>query len=58
MTQKKPVEHVEREALCAVKVWRQADKAAIADKSEQRTEYRARMELRTKADQLTEAHHG
>lgn len=58
MTQKKPIETVEREALVTLKDWRQADKAAIADKAEQRTEYRARMELRTKADQLQEAHHG
>lgn len=58
MTQKKPVETVEREALCAVKDWRHADKQAIADKSQQRTEYQQRMKLRTAADALTEAHHG
>lgn len=58
MTHKKPIEHVEREALCAVKDWRQADKQAIADKSLQRAEWQQRQKLRNAADQLTEAHHG
>jgi hypothetical protein len=58
MPHKKPIETVEREALCAVKVWRHADKQAIADKAKQRTEYQERMKLRTAADALQEAHHG
>lgn len=58
MTHKKPIETVERETLVAVKDWRAADKQAIADKSQQRTEYQQRMKLRTAADALTEAHHG
>lgn len=61
MTHKKPVETVEREALCAVKDYRHSNKAAIANpksRDAQREEYRQIQKLRTVADELIEAHHG
>lgn len=61
MSQKKPVETVERETLCAVKDWRAADRDHVANKRStvaSKKEYQARKHLRTAADSLIEAHHG
>lgn len=58
MPQNKPTEDLKREALTVLKQWRAADKEAIADPSLKRVEYKCRNNLRTAADNLTEAHHG
>lgn len=56
MTQdKQPVTPVQETALRTVVVWRQDDKAAIAnprDRDAQRAEYRSRCKLRDAADKL------
>ena len=58
MSQNKPTDDLKREALCQLKYWRECDKEAIADTTKKRFEYKARNNLRTAADALTEAHHG
>ncbi len=58
MAQNKPTDELKSEALKVLKHWRKCDKEAIVDPSMKRIEYKARNNLRTAADALTEAHHG